>query len=121
MASTPTARDANTEMIEYTGARRPWISHERLLYLGVPLYCLMLVISLSRFLEQPDWRIFGVAWYAMFQIYAPTMGSLAVMLLVVREVALRRVGCLPAIALCGLVLLTSAMALYWSVPLLLSV
>lgn len=98
-----------------------WKANGRLLWLGIPMYCLMLFLILSRFLHQPDWRLFGVAWYAMLQIYAPTLGSAGVLVLVIRELALGRVHWAVGAGLGAAVLVTSAAVLYWSLPLLMSV
>ena len=98
-----------------------WRWNSLMLWLGVPMYCLMLILSLSRFLDQPEARVFGVAIYAMFQIYAPTLGSLSVILVIVREVSLRNISLAAGLTLSGLIVVTSAVLIYWSMPLLLSV
>ena len=79
------------------------------------------MISLLRFLYRPESRLFGIAWNALFQILAPTFGSLAIALLLASEIFSGRVRVVLGVGLILIVLIVSVLCLYWSMPILMSV
>ncbi len=108
--------DSFSESIE-----RPRHRLRRLFLLSVPFYCLLSLVSLSRFLYQPDSRIFGTAWNALFQIFAPSIGSFVITIVLASETFSRRIRIATGMGLILLVLIVSAICMYWSFPVLMSV
>lgn len=102
-------------------AKPPRQRIRQLWWLVTSIHCLLLVISLSRFLLRPDSRLFGVAWNALYQIHSPTIGSLVITILLASEILAGRLRVVLGVGLILAVLIVSAVCLYWSYPILVSV
>ncbi len=56
------------------------------------VYSAILIISFIIFVISPEWRIFGVAWNALFQVFGTTVGTAIIIVIFTILVARKRIS-----------------------------
>ena len=56
------------------------------------VYSAILIITFILFFISPEWRIFGVAWNALFQVFGTTVGTTIIIVIFTTLLARKRIS-----------------------------